>query len=744
MLKFSSFVLILIFTTSLIAQTAVAPSAGDGTENDPYQIESLENLYWIAADDDVIPDPDQETRWQSHYIQTADIDATDTENWFTGEGWKPIGFNGISFSGHYDGGNHIIDQLYINAPELNFVGLFGFTSNATLENIGLTDVSINGDVNVGSLAGRAGITTINNCYSTGQVTAQGNWNVGGLVGRSFVSTVTDSYSECEVNGYLEVGGLIGSGGNSIINCYSIGDVNGEKYVGGLSGSFSGSIENSYSTGDVTASDRAYGGLVGYISVAITVLNSYYDYEEVLVNGENVITIGALDNDMFDEWMNNGLSLDIDDYLQYEGGNYLINTTDDLKRLLAFGQFSEYSYMLTSDLDLAGNANFYIPYFRGTFEGGGYQIHNINIDMSGYAILGLFGLVSEAQIQNVNVVNANIHGSGNIGGLAGINFYSTLTNNSSSGEFSGFDNIGGLAGNNYSLGHPDKNSIIETSYSKGIVNGSQNVGGLVGKNDDEINNCFSTAVVSGTNFVGGLVGFNYTFTWPLSTHFHKSDVYDINYYAVNKSDNLSSDFDRDDYGASISNSFSIGSVNGEEDGVGGLVGYQSLPSVTDSYWDTETSGQTTSAGGEGRTTDEMTYPYADNTYVDWNFETIWAADEDHTVNYGYPYLQDTPLVSAEDDFVISQSEVVIYNYPNPFNPVTTIEFELPQESDVTLEIFNIRGQKVRNLYDCYSAPGIYSLYWNGKDDDGRQLPSGIYLYKLVTEYEVVTRKMMLLK
>ncbi len=108
----------------------------------------------------------------------------------------------------------------------------------------------------------------------------------------------------------------------------------------------------------------------------------------------------------------------------------------------------------------------------------------------------------------------------------------------------------------------------------------------------------------------------------------------------------------------------------------------------------------------------------------------------------PYPQSA--VSADEPAIEIPQQLSVKNYPNPFNPDTTIEFELPQESDVTLEIFNIKGQKVRKLYDCYSAPGIYSLYWNGKDDNGRQLPSGIYLYKLVTEYEVVTRKMMLLK
>lgn len=75
----------------LIAQTAIAPLIGDGSEDNPYEIASLENLYWIAADNIVVQAPDREVRWSSHYIQTADIDASATNDWFAGQGWTPIG-----------------------------------------------------------------------------------------------------------------------------------------------------------------------------------------------------------------------------------------------------------------------------------------------------------------------------------------------------------------------------------------------------------------------------------------------------------------------------------------------------------------------------------------------------------------------------------------------------------------------------------------------------------------------------
>lgn len=82
-LGFMLSLLVLLFTvSSLFAQTATAPLLGDGSSGNPYQIANLENLYWIAASDAIVPSPTQATRWAAYYIQTADFDASDTETWF--------------------------------------------------------------------------------------------------------------------------------------------------------------------------------------------------------------------------------------------------------------------------------------------------------------------------------------------------------------------------------------------------------------------------------------------------------------------------------------------------------------------------------------------------------------------------------------------------------------------------------------------------------------------------------------
>jgi archaellum component FlaF (FlaF/FlaG flagellin family) len=85
-----------------------------------------------------------------------------------------------------------------------------------------------------------------------------------------------------------------------------------------------------------------------------------------------------------------------------------------------------------------------------------------------------------------------------------------------------------------------------------------------------------------------------------------------------------------------------------------------------------------------------------------------------------------------------------NYPNPFNPETTISYSLQQESDVTLAIYNARGQLVRTLVDSHQDAGSYSARWDGTDNSQKTVASGIYFYRMNTETYQKTRKMILLK
>ncbi|MBN1198970.1 MAG: T9SS type A sorting domain-containing protein, partial [Bacteroidales bacterium] len=96
--------------------------------------------------------------------------------------------------------------------------------------------------------------------------------------------------------------------------------------------------------------------------------------------------------------------------------------------------------------------------------------------------------------------------------------------------------------------------------------------------------------------------------------------------------------------------------------GGLIGTGSGGLAPNSYWDTETSGKSTSSGGLGRTTAQMTWPYDVNTFTGWNFINIWAADDDYTKNNGYPFLG-YPVVYPSPDKTISNGQSSCYDGDN---------------------------------------------------------------------------------
>jgi hypothetical protein len=85
-----------------------------------------------------------------------------------------------------------------------------------------------------------------------------------------------------------------------------------------------------------------------------------------------------------------------------------------------------------------------------------------------------------------------------------------------------------------------------------------------------------------------------------------------------------------------------------------------------------------------------------------------------------------------------------NYPNPFNPTTTLRFDLPEVSDITLTIYNMLGQKVRTFDYQNTSAGYHSVKWNATNDYGEKVGAGVYLYQLQTKDFVKTRKMVLLK
>ncbi|UGV41697.1 fibronectin type III domain-containing protein [Methanococcoides orientis] len=289
-----------------------------------------------------------------------------------------------------------------------------------------------------------------------------------------------------------------------------------------------------------------------------------------------------------------------------GNPYQISTIEQLQNM---STALSANYILINDIDASetiswnSNAGF-VPigssssHFTGSFNGSGYVITGLHINRPSTSYIGLFGYVgSSSELNNVWLEHVNITGVDYVGGLVGWNDGSVIQSHSN-GNITGFDYVGGLVGVN--LGSVDQ------SYSTGDVSGDYDVGGLLGYNDFEtVSNSYSTCNVTGISIIGGLVG----------------ECWD----------------------GEILNSYSAGYVTGS-DSVGGLVGYDMFELIsTNSYWDTQTSGQSTSPVGTGKTTAEMK---TQSTFVGWDFSSIWSMDD--SINSGYPYLLQLPPVSASED------------------------------------------------------------------------------------------------
>jgi flagellar hook assembly protein FlgD len=105
---------------------------------------------------------------------------------------------------------------------------------------------------------------------------------------------------------------------------------------------------------------------------------------------------------------------------------------------------------------------------------------------------------------------------------------------------------------------------------------------------------------------------------------------------------------------------------------------------------------------------------------------------------------TVTATDADSNAIPAITELIGNYPNPFNPETVIKYGLKTDTKVLLEIYNLRGQKVKTLINDSQSAGYHQITWNGRDKTGKQTASGVYFYIMKTDNFEKTRKMILLK
>lgn len=517
-------------------------------------------------------------------------------------------------------------------------GLVGYVNDASITKSYATG-SVSGHMLIGGLVGTLPTGSITQSYATGNVTLSiydgSSLQLGGLIGSigaspyssSYSVSITDCYATGNVNTYggagAYIGGLIGYIYNmnhpKVSNSFATGNVAGASYVGGLIGYSDApmfEIDNSYSAGKVTANaPNVTGGLIARdYSNGKYVYNSYWDIQ---TSGQTVSSggIGKTTAEMYQQktyvnwdfnytWkINEGTSYP---WLAIIKSNVIqIKNCTDLQNI---NKKLDASYELVSDIDCNG-VNF-IPigtsstFFTGGFNGNGYTLSNLTINQPSQINIGLFGYTQGAHIINVILKNVYVAGKNYVGTLIGYANSTEISGVSSDGQIltsssSSVGAIGGLVGELY------YSSIIGDSMAAVTVNAKSagDIGGLVGYSYDhsQIINSYAIGNVLGGCVVGGLVGCSSSET-------------------------------------NITNSYSTGSVTAmgtqacPSGQAGGLVASQSsTATIVNSYYDIETSGQTHSTGGIGKTTAEM---FQKNTYVGWNFDNIWDIEDGKS----YPWLK----------------------------------------------------------------------------------------------------------
>ena len=365
----------------------------------------------------------------------------------------------------------------------------------------------------------------------------------------------------------------------------------------------------------------------------------------------------------------------------------INRNVDYQGLFGYVQYSVIENIAVTNVDVTGKniVGGLVGYNRGTVS----VAHSTGSVNGGYRVGGLVGENNPGTVENsfsYAAVNAN---DGRIGGLVGFNVGGTVQNSHATGQVSGGWYVGGLVGRNL-------NGNISLSYATGAVSGNSCTGGLVGDSEGgSLSNSYAMGSVAGGWCSGGLVGY----LW----------------------------------GMSVTNCFSTGFVTGGSD-VGGLIGYRLTGTVSGSYWNTETSGQSASPAGFGRTTEEMTYPYSVNTYSGWDFTDIWRQDDGYEVNSGYPFLYWQPheWTPVENDFhteTLNNTLFITGVFPNPMRSAVSITYTTPGLFPVSLEIYDTSGRLVRTGEPGTPSPGEHSTWWDGRDSRGAELAPGVYFIRL---------------
>lgn len=703
------FVLSAIFTLS-VSSVAGTYGGGNGTQADPYQIRTPEQMNTIGVNS---------ADWGKHFKLMNDIDMSA----YTGTQYNIIGNQTTPFSGSFDGNQYVIHNLtYVTSEAVEYAGIFGYLSGATIKNLSVDNVflssggryvggvaglnqglimachvsgSVSGSMQYSYVGGLAGCNygTMTHCHASSSVS--GDYNLGGLVGLNHRGILADCYATGAVSGAAyNAGGLVGENSRgSLIACYASGPVSGNSSSGSSAGGLAakntkGTIAACYASGSVSGAGYYVGGLVGnndsgmitscyavgFVSgsyspgglVGVTqsgfVTYSFWDVQtsgQTMSDGGSGRTTAELQTmatfvndgwDFVDEsacGLNDYWQMTDHDYPRLAGVNwtlagegtlgtpYIVANPSDLGKVWSRPSSC---YWLANPMDVSGISWSYsvVPAFAGIFDGRGFSISNLTVIRNWSDYIGLFGrLFKGSEVQNLGTENVTMRGSGFVGGLAGENYSGTIRACHTTGSVQGEVYAGGLLGMaDYStitscyhsgsvrgvvvgglVGYSSY-STIAGCYAAGAVNGQdESAGGLVGEvSHGSITSSYAACSITGTgeySCAGGIVGATYDGT--VTNCYNSGSVNNIGDYS-NTGGLAGASYD-----STIKTSYSSGFISGTGaySDTGGLIGTRSYGTISACFWDKETSGQNTSAGGTGKTTVQMK-ALTTFTAVGWDF------------------------------------------------------------------------------------------------------------------------------
>lgn len=559
--------------------TAIADgfAAGDGTQDDPFQIETAAQLAHFAKTVN-----EGEAYLYKYIVLTADIDLANKE-------WTPIGNHSNPFKGNFNGDNHTVTGMQISG-ELDRVGLFGECTkhnvNSAIKNITVKDSVICGINFVGAIVGYAEEINIENCRSIGN-TINGKTDVGGICGKIggySVGKVSQCYNSSKVTGRGRVGGIAGMGGIAE-NCLNTGEIMiiNKAYQsagGGIFGIFddttaSASITACVNLGKVSGGE-SFGGIVGSTDSKSTghISNCYYNMDAITggFDAGTALTAGqlcgalpdGLDSTIWKEgsvdtstakatqgrfgtatgtYINLTKVADIKEtktapvpvynYVTTNGNDWdtytLITTAEEFAAIGQDTANCNENYVLKNNIDVSrvelrsiGDPG--TPYI-GKFSGDGHTISYVDMTKENDVYSsGLFAKIGYTQNQlsesgKVMLLAANgvIASNAEAGGICGNLFVGEIYGCSFTGTVKGAE-AGGISGN---AGQYTK---ISQCFFAGDVQGKYNAAGICGYSPFQvIDHCISIAAVTSDEHCAGIVNSGY---YSTTNCYFNNDVYDV--------------------------------------------------------------------------------------------------------------------------------------------------------------------------------------------------------------------------